>query len=173
MGPRKVIWPSWQQLSVGPNFVSPLRGDGLHLACSQSQVGPPIGGFLAPKNDGSGPKCILHILLGCRISGSIYMLHPRPESRSRQVFVRWSEGLAVEEWKSVAYFKTPWVSKFTFSLLRLEEVFLHSVGGSKSRELCINSGFYGSRSQERATGTHRDQDADSEAHREAHKRVLV
>ena len=157
MGPRKVIWPSWQQLAVGPNFVSPLRGAGLHVDYSQSQVGPHIGGFLAPENDGSGPKCTLHILPGGRISRSMYMLQPRAEGRSRQVFVLWPEGLAVEEWKSVAYFKTPWLSKFTFSLLKFEGVFLHSVRGSRSRALCINSGFYGSRSQERATGTHRDQ----------------
>ena len=78
------------------------------------------------------------------------------------------------ERESVAYFKSPWVSEFAFGLLKLEGVFLHlGRAVSSASALRINCGFYGSVSLWRTSGTHGDQDADSEEHKEAKKRVLV
>eukprot|EP00069_Balaena_mysticetus_P010857 bmy_20916T0 len=60
------------------------------------------------------------------------MSHPRPGGRSLRDFVLWSEDVAVGEQESVAYFNSPWGSKFTCGLLRLTGVFLRS-GGVQSQ----------------------------------------
>ena len=86
----------------------------------------------------------------------------------------WSEVLVVGERESVASFNSLRVSEFTFSLLKLEGVFLHlGRAVSSASALRINCGFYGSVSLWRSSGTHGDQDADSEEHKEAQKLVLV
>ena len=78
------------------------------------------------------------------------------------------------ERESVASFNSLRVSEFAFGLLKLEGG-LSPFGGavSKGSVLCINCGFYDSVSVQRASGTQGDQDADSEEHKEAQKRVLV
>ncbi|TEA41955.1 hypothetical protein DBR06_SOUSAS19910020, partial [Sousa chinensis] len=67
--------------------------------------------------------------------------HPWPGGRSRPVFVLCSEGVAVGMRESVAYFNSPWGSKFACGLLKVIEVFLHSVVGSKASVPHINFGL--------------------------------
>lgn len=89
----------------------------------------------------------MHIRCACSWQGLQVHTHVTPTAGRPvpQVYVLWSEGGAAGEWEPVVYFNSPSGSKFACGLLKAAGVFLHSVGGSEARALCIRCGFYCSR----------------------------